>query len=195
MSQETSKTAVVATIAAELRGVPGDDQPAWFRTELGVDIGAKGRKNALRRRKQLSPFDNKKGPKSTGTKIAVEPDGWIWDTVGVDLHSLDLERALVVFEPTTQADRLIERLRQTIGVVEILESYGNASQRRVIARVIYAGAQRRAQLDDNLSGSGISFDWWSIRREVPTRPFESAPAAATWAALARQIAQAEGHAS
>lgn len=194
MSQETSKTAVIATIAAELRGVRIDDQPSWFETELGVAIGEKGRKSALRLRKQLSPLDARKGRKSSDAPEAPVSDGWIWDTVGADLHSLDLERALVVFEPLKEPHALVDHLRMTTGVTEVLETYDDGQGSRVVAHVIYWGAQSRARIDARLREAGAAFEWWGIRREVPNRPFEIAPAAKTWADLARQMAEVEGHA-
>jgi hypothetical protein len=193
MSQATSKTAIIATIAAELRGVPADAQPSWFRSELDVEIGEKGRKTALRQRKQLSVLDEKKGRKSNDDSTPYKSDEWIWDTVGVDLHKLDLERAFVVFEPLKRTEALVQHLRETIGVTEILETYGSEAGRRVLARVIFWGAQRRAQIDDQLREAGVHFAWWDIRRESPSQPFEEAPAAKTWAALAHQIAVLEGH--
>jgi hypothetical protein len=194
MSQATSKTAIISTIAADLVGVPGDKQSAWFRARFGVDIGAKGRKDALRLRKHLSPLDEKKGRRSNETKGERESDEWIWDSLGINLQKLDLERALVVFEPAMAAERLITHLRETIGVTEILELYCAGAERRVIARVLYAGAQRRMQIDDHLRKSGVAFEWWDIRREFPSQPYEDMPAARTWAALAHQVATTEGHA-
>jgi hypothetical protein len=194
VSQETSKTAVIATIAAELRGVRIDDQPSWFKTELGIAIGEKGRKGALRLRKQLSPLDAKKGRKSSDTPTEPVSDGWIWDTVGADLHGLDLERALVVFEPRKESRALVEHLRKTTGVTEVLEAYDDGPGSRVVARVIYWGAQSRARIDARLREAGVDFQWWDIRREVPNRPFEIVPAAKTWADLARQMAEVEGYA-
>jgi hypothetical protein len=193
MSQATSKTAIIATIAAELRGVPADAQPSWFRSELDVEIGEKGRKIALRQRKQLSRLDEKKGRKSDDASTTHESDEWIWDTIGVDLHKLDLERAFVVFEPLKETEALVRHLRATIGVAEILETYGDGTDRRVLARVVFWGAQRRAQIDDQMRRAGVRFEWWDIRRESPSQPFEEAPAAKTWAALARQIGVLEGH--
>ncbi len=174
--------------------MPIHEQPSWFRAELGVNIGEKGRKRALLRRKQLSPLDTRKGRKSTNVS-PLPPDGWIWDTVAVDLHELDLERALVVFERSRDSDALVGHLRQTLGVVEVVEMYGNGRDRRVVARVIYTGARRRSEIDEKLREAGVGFEWWSIRREAPNRPFESSPAAETWAALARQLAEIEGHAA
>ncbi len=194
MSQETSKTAVIAAIAAELRGVRIDDQPSWFKTQLGVAIGDKGRKSALRLRKQLSPLDAKKGRKSSDTPKEGVSDGWIWDTVGADLQGLDLERALVVFEPMKEPHALVDHLRRTTGVTEVLETYDDGQGSRVVARVVYWGAQSRARIDARLREAGTAFEWWGIRREVPNRPFEIAPAAKTWADLARQMADVEGHA-
>jgi hypothetical protein len=193
VSQETSRTAIIATIAAELCGVPSDEQPAWFRAHLEVAIGAKGRKRALLRRKQPSPLDARKGRKPSGHGPADVPDGWIWDGVGVDLQQLDLERALVVFEPSVRAEQLVAHLRDTVGVVEVLEMYGDQNATRVVARVVYWGAQRRAQIDHRLREAGVGFEWWAIRRESPNQPFEELPAAKTWAELAHQMAEIEGY--
>ncbi len=194
MSQERSKTAVIATIAAEMRGVPGAEQPRWFETELGVAIGGKGRKGALHRRKALSPLDSKKGRKGSDPPSTHAPDGWIWDAVGVNVRKLDLEQVLAVFAPLAETDQLVGHLQTTLGVVEIIETYGDGLTKRVIARVIYSGPQRRAEINDRLRAAEVGFEWWSVRRVLPDRPFEEFPAGATWAALARQIAEVEGHA-
>jgi hypothetical protein len=194
MNQATSKTAVIATIAADLRGVPGDQQSGWFRRQLGIDIGERGRKGALRLRKELSPFDEKKGRKSDDVATERQSDEWIWDAVGINLQKLDLERALVVFEPLATTESLVDHLRGTVGVTEIAETYGEGIERRVVARVIYWGAQRRLAIDNRLREAGVAFEWWAVRRELPSGPYEELPAAKTWAALAHQVARMEGHA-
>jgi hypothetical protein len=192
VSQEGSRTAIVATIAAELVGIPGDDQPEWFRSRLGIAIGAKGRKMALHRRKQLSPHDAKKGRRAPSV-VPAGSEGWVWDAMAVDLHELDLERALVVFDAVPEPKLLVEQLRQLLGVTEVIETYGDGHLRRVVARVLYLGARRRAQLDAALRATQVPFEWLEIHREVPSRPFAPTPAAATWGGLARQIAEMEGH--
>jgi hypothetical protein len=110
------------------------------------------------------------------------------------MYRLDLSHALAVFERVTESGALVEGLRRTIEVLGVLEMYGERDRTPVVAWMAYFGAQRHAQIDDHLKAFGVPFEWWTVRRESPRRPFEKMPAAATGAALARQLAELEGHA-
>jgi hypothetical protein len=201
VARADSKTAIVATIAAELAGVPVDEQSSWFATCLGVDIGHGPRRDASRLRKALSGWDQKRGRKSEPPAGPSTGSGWFWDTVAVDIAKLDIQQALLISEPLDDPGPVVEQLEATVGVAEIFEMYpggrrgfGDAYGATVIARMLWLGAQRRSEIDSRLRELGVTFEWLEVRSKLPRAPFAPRPAALTWGRLARQFAELEGYA-
>jgi hypothetical protein len=195
MNQAESKTAIAATMAAELRGIRGADQAEWFQEQLRIEVGERGRKDSLKRRKARSPWDEKRGRKPAAEEAA-EPapasrDAWLWDTVEIDPFKLDLQQAIVLFPEVKDPEAVLSNLRSTIGVLRIYETYGGIGGALIVVHVVYMGAQRRGQLDARLRELQAPFEWLEVRSVAPTRAFEGRPAAATWEALAQQFSELE----
>jgi|SRR5215203_144633 len=195
MNQAESKTAIAATMAAELRGIRGADQAEWFQEQLSVAVGDRGRKDSLKRRKARSPWDEKRGRKPAAENEEPAPaprEAWLWDSVEIDPFKLDLQQAIVLFPEVKDPEAVLSNLRSTIGVVRIYETYGGIGGALIVVHVVYMGAQRRGQLDARLREMQTPFEWLELRSVAPARPFDQRPAAATWEALAQQFSELEG---
>jgi hypothetical protein len=193
VNQADSRTAIAAVVAAELRGVRGEDQAKWFQEQLQIGVGQRGRKDALKRRKARSPWDQARGRKVEGsvTDEGPSPEDWLWDSVDVDPFRLDIQQALILVPGVAEPEPVLSHLRTTIGVLRVYETYAGIGGALIVAHLLYSGSQRRGQLDARLRELQTPFEWLDLRSLTPSRPFEG-PAAATWEALARQLAEVEG---
>jgi hypothetical protein len=99
-----------------------------------------------------------------------------------DTFALDLDVSLVWFSSTPRTAELAATLRRVTGVVEIIETYTNGIQ----ARLVFDGRQRREQLWRLVHELDPKAQWAHVRRE------DRSPADRTWEDLAVQAAIAQG---
>jgi hypothetical protein len=183
--QATSRTAILAHVAAVYGGPRKvEDQPAWFR-QNGLDIGARGLKDALKLRKRQPRDYRKRGRRSSGPAVA-EPDladdRWLEEALQIEAAALNLDEALVWISPEVAADAL-PALRDLDGAVTITETYGQG----VLVRLVFDGRRRREALWRHIHELDPAVRWADVRRD------DGKPAAKTWLRLARAAAQEEGH--
>lgn len=169
VAKQRSRTALFAHIAARLAAQKYADDGAYFRDTLKIAVNARAGRVAAQAFREAGSHD------------APRLRSWVL----IDEPAADLDVSLLRFSGTGRPQpELFDALQEVPGVRQLLQLAGEGD---VLAVVVFDGARARRELRARLERElGVTPSWHEIERE------SWQPAAASWRALARKAADAEG---